>query len=55
MTKKKKLGRPPLASGRRERINVTLPPDVETWLRAYGNGNLSGAIAELAREKMARK
>lgn len=48
----KRLGRPPLKKGRHERVNVTLPPDVIEWLRAYGDGNLSMAIRVLVRAKM---
>jgi uncharacterized protein (DUF4415 family) len=53
--KGKRLGRPPLKTGRHERVNMTLPPDVLEFLRTTGDGNASGNIARLVREEMARQ
>lgn len=53
--KKKRLGRPPLPKGQRhERVNMTLPQDVIAKLALIGNGNRSGAVVQLTRERMSR-
>ena len=53
--KKKRLGRPPLKAGKREPVNLTLPPDVLEALGRYGHGNRSGAVTLLTRAEMARR
>jgi hypothetical protein len=56
----KRLGRPPLKAGRRrERVNVTMHPDVweflQRWQDGSGEASVSGNIDRLARAEMARQ